>query len=107
MRSLFLKYSTQPQNPLDGARPMPMSSKWRRYLRFWGNDLDADLAEEFRFHLETEVEDLVARGMTPDAARADALRRFGCVSYYREFCRRADHRRTARERRANLMDVLL
>ena len=36
--------------------------KWRRYLRFWGPDLDADVAEEFRFHLETEIEELVAEG---------------------------------------------
>jgi len=50
---------------------------WRRYLRFWGTDLDADVDDEFRFHLETEVEELVARGYTADAARAEAQRRFG------------------------------
>ena len=80
--------------------------KWRRYLRFWGSDLDADLAEEFRFHLETEVEELVARGMSPADARADALRRFGDVAYYRDYCRRADARRAARERRGHSLDVL-
>jgi putative ABC transport system permease protein len=80
--------------------------KWRRYLRFWGSDLDADVSDEFKFHLETEIDDLVARGMTPADARADALRRFGDVAYYREYCRRADARRTARERRANTFDVL-
>jgi putative ABC transport system permease protein len=78
---------------------------WRRYVRFWGTDHDADVSDEFRFHLETEIEELVARGMTPDEARADALRRFGDVAYYREYCKRADARRTARGRRAGTWDV--
>ena len=83
--------------------PIP---KWHRYIRFWGNDLDQDVAEEFRFHLETEIEELVARGISPDDARADALRRFGDVAYYREYCRRADKRRTTRQQRGRTLDVL-
>ncbi|HVE79733.1 MAG TPA: ABC transporter permease, partial [Gemmatimonadaceae bacterium] len=50
---------------------------WRRYLRFWGNDPVADVDDELRFHLEAHAEQLVARGMPPEAARAEALRRFG------------------------------
>jgi putative ABC transport system permease protein len=80
--------------------------KWHRYLRFWGNNLDEDVADEFRFHLETEIDELVARGMSPDDARADALRRFGDVAYYREYCRRADKRRTTRQQRGRTFDVL-
>src|SRR2546425_7962784 len=29
---------------------------WRRYLRFWPSDIDADLDEEFRFHVDAEME---------------------------------------------------
>jgi putative ABC transport system permease protein len=85
---------------------MADSPRWRRYFRFWGQDLDADLAEEFRFHLETEVERLVAGGMTPDAARAEARRRFGDLEHFREYCRRADQRRTGRKRRTETFIVL-
>jgi putative ABC transport system permease protein len=81
--------------------------RWRRYLRFWGTDLDADVDDEFRFHLETEVEELVARGYTPDAARAEALRRFGNVDFYRLYCRSTDARRLGRQRRTENLNVLL
>ncbi|HEV8497776.1 MAG TPA: ABC transporter permease, partial [Gemmatimonadaceae bacterium] len=81
--------------------------RWRRYLRFWGTDLDADVEDEFRFHLETEVEELIARGYTADAARAEAQRRFGNVDFYRRYCRSADARRLGRERRTENLNVLL
>jgi putative ABC transport system permease protein len=82
-------------------------ASWRRYLRFWGNDLDADVDDEFRFHFETEVEELTARGMPPDAAYAEALRRFGNVDAYRKYCRSADARRVGRERRMENLNVLI
>jgi len=85
---------------------MASTPKWRRYLRFWRNDIDADVSEEFQFHLETEIEELVASGMSPGDARAYALQRFGDVAYYREYCRRADQRRAARAQRGRTFDVL-
>ena len=63
---------------------------WRKYLRFFGNNLEADLEDEFRFHFETEIDDLVARGLSPEAARREALRRFGDVDQFRQTCRAAD-----------------
>jgi putative ABC transport system permease protein len=53
--------------------------RWRRYLRFWGSDHVADVDEELRFHLESRVADLIADGMSPDAARREARERFGDV----------------------------
>ena len=54
--------------------------RWRRLFRLplrrddlARDEMDAELA----FHLEARVEQLVARGFTPDAARAEALRKFG------------------------------
>ena len=85
---------------------MADAPRWRRYLRFWRADLDADLDDEFRFHLEAEIERLVAQGMTPDAARAEARRRFGDLDYYRQYCRDADSRRTGRERRSENFALL-
>jgi putative ABC transport system permease protein len=82
------------------------SPRWRRSFRFWGPDLDADLAEEFRFHLEAEIERLVAGGMTSEAAREEARRRFGDIEYFRQYCRGADRRRTGRERRSETFTVL-
>lgn len=70
-------------------------------------DLDAEVNEEFRFHLDAEVEELMAGGLSPEAARAGALRRFGDVSYFTNRCRRSDQRRSARERGRELLDGTL
>ena len=43
---------------------------WRRYLRFWGPDVRSDVDDELAFHVELRVDQLVARGMDPAAARA-------------------------------------
>ena len=56
------------------------SPVWRRYLRFWRRDHDADVRDELAFHLESAVDELVATGMTRDAARAAARRKFGDVT---------------------------
>ena len=69
-------------------------------------DLDAEVSEEFRFHLEAEIEELMAGGMTSEAARVEALRRFGDVSYFQTRCRRSDERRSARERGREVLDAL-
>jgi putative ABC transport system permease protein len=82
------------------------SPAWRRYLRFFGTNLDADLEDEFRFHFETEVDDLIGRGLSPEAARAEALRRFGDVEVFRRHCRSADARRAGRERRTETWTLL-
>jgi len=78
----------------------------RRYLQFWPSDIDADLDDEFRFHVDAEMEYLTARGWTPAAAREEALRRFGDVEQYRRDCRCADERRAGREHRKENLSVL-
>ena len=60
---------------------------WVMRLRnsFWRRDSQYDLlAEEQEFHLEQRTRDNVARGMAPQAARADALRRFGNTALLRD-----------------------
>jgi predicted permease len=83
-----------------------MARRWGGNLRFWERDLDAEVEEEFRFHLEAEVEELTARGATAEAAREAALRRFGDLARFRAECRRSDARRAGRARRADWLGAL-
>jgi predicted permease len=64
---------------------------WRRYVRFWGADVEADVDDELRFHLESRVQDLIAEGMDPARAREESMRRFGDVPRIRDACRRIGH----------------
>ena len=72
-------------------RPRDRSSEqphWWRYLRFWGPNLAEDVDDELSFHLEMLVEENLARGMSPDAARRQALERFGNLKVVQRDCRR-------------------
>ncbi len=62
-------------------------------------EIDADLDEELQFHLEQRIAEQVARGMTPAAAREEALRRFGNLADARAYCRAVDRGRARQERR--------
>jgi putative ABC transport system permease protein len=55
---------------------------WRRFLN--RERRDADHGEEFQAHLEIEIEENIARGMSPDVARREAYRRFGSPTSIRE-----------------------
>jgi hypothetical protein len=72
---------------------------WRRYLRFWGTDVAADIDDELAFHLELRIAELAVQGMTPAAARAEALRRLGDVGALKETCRSIDQERVNMARR--------
>jgi putative ABC transport system permease protein len=52
-----------------------------------GRRVDADLADEMRFHLEREIEANIARGMSPSAARRAARLTFGSVDDAQERAR--------------------
>ena len=62
---------------------------------------DADVDAELEFHLAGRIEELMARGMTRDAAEQEALRRFGDRARVRDEVRRIDatlrRRKTLRE----------
>src|SRR5919106_5251832 len=79
---------------------------WRRYLRFWGTDVKADVDDELRFHLESRIQEYIAQGMSPDDARAEAMRRFGNVERVREHCEAIDHTIEHDRRRADMLDGL-
>jgi predicted permease len=65
---------------------MAMLNKLRLRLRalFFKFKMEEELNEEVRFHLEREMEENIARGMTPEEARFAALRSFGGVERVKE-----------------------
>jgi macrolide transport system ATP-binding/permease protein len=65
---------------------MVMLNKLRLRLRalFFRSRLEEELDEEVRFHLEREIEENIARGMSPEEARMAALRSFGGVERVEE-----------------------
>ncbi|HKN68416.1 MAG TPA: ABC transporter permease [Gemmatimonadaceae bacterium] len=86
---------------------MSDAPRWRRYLRFVRPDAAADVDDEIAFHVTMRVERNIALGMTPEAARADALERFGDLAAVRRVLVAHDERRWQSEnRREYLMDFL-
>jgi predicted permease len=55
---------------------------WRRFFR--RSSRDADVARELESYLAIETDDNLARGMTPDEARAAAVRKLGNLTRVRE-----------------------
>lgn len=84
--------------------------RWRRYLRFWGPDIDADVDDELRFHLEMRSREYEARGMSGAEARQLAHERFGDVTRVgaalRDHDRRRERQRQRRERMGDLLHDL-
>src|ERR671933_1130943 len=81
---------------------------WRRYLRFWGPNVEADVDDELRFHIEERQREYEARGMAPDAARRAALERFGDVASVGGWLRDHDRRRErGRRRRESMSDLTM
>jgi len=71
------------------------------WLRSWfkQNSVEKELGSELRFHIERQVEENIAAGMTPEEARRAALREFGGVEQVKEECRDT--------RRVNILENLI
>ena len=67
---------------MPAARPR-REPLWRRYQRFRGVDVGADVDAEIAFHLAEREAELVARGVPPSAARAQATAEFSEVDAVR------------------------
>ena len=65
---------------------MARTPAWRRYARFFGVDVRRDVDDELRFHIDAKTQALIDGGLSPDAARAEALRQFGALSDVRALC---------------------
>lgn len=53
---------------------------WRRWFQVGPRDVGADVDDEVAFHLEELERRLRSDGLTPDAAKAEAARRFGATA---------------------------
>ena len=79
---------------------------WRRYLRFWRPDVDADIDDELRFHLEERLADLMLRGRSREEAQTEAAREFGDVDTVRARLHDIDTRVQHQRQRAGWLDAL-
>ncbi len=81
-------------------------SAWVRYVRFLRPNPDADVEDEIAFHLEMRAKELAATGMSLDAARLEAQRRFGDMARVQAECRRMERARSRSvQRMASLRDL--
>ncbi|MGH9886118.1 MAG: permease prefix domain 1-containing protein, partial [bacterium] len=82
----------------------------RRFFRLpWrtGIQIRRDVDEELGFHLDMRVESLVGAGLTPDAARRQALREFGDLEDARRYIGAVDRDIEAAQRRSDYMNDLV
>jgi hypothetical protein len=60
---------------------------WQRLRRKRPEQIEREIEEELRFHLEMRAQQNRAAGMTPEAAAADAQQRFGDYEAVKTQCR--------------------
>src|SRR3954463_6596055 len=76
-------------------------------LRRRPREIDADIEAELREHLERRIEALIATGLSRDAARREALLRFGDLDGTRRYCHvQQVERERDMHRRLALADVV-
>jgi hypothetical protein len=63
------------------ALPLTLRTLFRR------RQADEELDEEIRYHLEQQIQEHIAKGLTPELARTTVLRAFGGVERRKEECR--------------------
>ena len=81
--------------------------EYKRFFRLGlgrSRDLQQELDQEIETHIALRVEDLVAGGMSPDAAREEALQRFGDLQSARSDLYSSARRREGRFRLRALVD---
>ena len=59
--------------------------RWRAFFR--RHETDQELKDELRDHLDRQIEENVAQGMSPEEARYAALRAMGGVAQIEQQCR--------------------
>ncbi|MDB4874862.1 MAG: permease [Gemmatimonadetes bacterium] len=75
-------------------------------LPFGRAGIAREVDDELAFHLEMRTQRLIAAGMTPDAAKLEALRQFGDVDTVRQDCVTMDNERERKMSRANTLGEL-
>jgi predicted permease len=77
------------------------------YLRRRPATLASEIDEELNVHLAMRVEELRADGLSPDAARREAIRQFGNLDYTRRYCQRQGLQKEKRMQRGLLLEDLI
>ncbi|HEU4628479.1 MAG TPA: ABC transporter permease [Gemmatimonadaceae bacterium] len=90
-----------------GHDPGNSGGGWWRAARIARRDPRGDVDEELRFHLEMRARELIDAGLTPEAAWAEAERRFGAIPPIRDSCIRIDRRQRRRTLRAESLTAML
>ena len=85
---------------------MSAQPAWRRYLRFLRPDTRADVDDEFEFHIQTRVDEFVAAGMTPSAARQRALANMGDIDGAKVACVAIDEQRQRKRQWRDRLDLV-
>src|SRR5688572_20859051 len=81
--------------------------RWRRYLRIWGPNVEADVSDELSCHVVMLVAELRARGLSAEDARRKALRRFGDYRAFNEECQGIGEESERMFRRRELLGTLV
>src|SRR5687768_14340159 len=69
---------------------MNLSSLFRRWRALTNKEeMDQELDEEMRFHLDRQIDQNIENGMSPEDARIAALKSFSRVDQSKEECRDA------------------
>lgn len=84
-----------------------MRERWRRYIRFWGPDVDGDIADELRYHLDMRTQFYRESGLNDAAARRAALESFGDLEAVTRQLRDHDKRKLERQRRADMLQDIM
>ncbi|HUQ84618.1 MAG TPA: ABC transporter permease [Gemmatimonadaceae bacterium] len=87
-----------------GDTPTPRMPAWRRYLRFRGTDVRADVQDELEFHIDMIASRHVAAGMAPRDARERARKEFGDMETARRECENIGANRERRHEWVELAD---
>jgi len=77
---------------------------WRRL--FPGRTIARDVDAEIEFHVDGRTADLIDKGLTPQKARAEVLRRFGDVEGFREQCQELSRQRVATDEFRTMMESI-
>jgi predicted permease len=87
---------------------MPRLGRPGRELRsfLWRSSIDEQLDAELSFHVEMLLRELTERGLSHDAARAEAMRRFGNVGSIHAICRRIGMQGERERRRTEYLGEL-
>ncbi|HEY2897513.1 MAG TPA: ABC transporter permease, partial [Gemmatimonadaceae bacterium] len=85
---------------------MSREPRWRRYLRFFGRDVNADIADELRFHLQQRIAQYESEGLTRADAERAARERLGDLASVEQELRQHDEALARRGRWFERLAVL-